>query len=683
LVRSDRDGLSWGGENVWRLWNSVLRTGLLPGRGPAADGKSYVEGGLAGDRAVHPVARRVWRNVNTDLMTPVTEQVVLPSGGGPQLDGRTLDVLLYRDAVLHGLRTTLELCARQRALLLEPGGPLHALCRIETRTVLRDTRIYDSVLQRASHPRFLGDGIAWATELDVLRSGETATNREPRFWAARMAEQVELQRLDVPIFTAIADERVLRCGCEVDNANGDRSVPLALVPDAFEESGFDEVMARVRSLDPAEIARQLSIVRIALSDGPPRPKRRARPNEAPASQRYTIQLAHEEARALRHKLQSLAVDGGSDGLNWVGFVESPGQGRAEFQPLGFDLFNGRAGIALFFAAVARCLHDASAAKLARGALGPLAHAHQAPRVALRLVESLDVGGATGLGGIVYAIHTIGTLLRDGAMHNAARTLAQAITPARIREDRAFDLTSGSAGAMLALTRIRRDAADGVLDAAVLAAVDHLLSSRSVDRVGVPRGWRGSHGAMYTGFAHGAAGIAYALRVIAREYRLKDAAAASREALSFIDAHQLEPDGWYESAGAAPPVTAHPWCSWCHGAAGIGLGRLSHTPHGTAVDQAIRHTLDAVHPGADHLCCGTLGRTHFLLRAASARRDHALVNLARERVVGVVERARARDAYVAGVAPEFAPAFFQGLAGIGYELLRIAHPRALPSVLTWS
>jgi lantibiotic modifying enzyme len=73
----------------------------------------------------------------------------------------------------------------------------------------------------------------------------------------------------------------------------------------------------------------------------------------------------------------------------------------------------------------------------------------------------------------------------------------------------------------------------------------------------------------------------------------------------------------------------------------------------------------------------------LLRAASARRDHALVNLARERVVGVVERARARDAYVAGVAPEFAPAFFQGLAGIGYELLRIAHPRALPSVLTWS
>jgi len=29
-----------------------------------------------------------------------------------------------------------------------------------------------------------------------------------------------------------------------------------------------------------------------------------------------------------------------------------------------------------------------------------------------------------------------------------------------------------------------------------------------------------------------------------------------------------------------------------------------------------------------------------------------------------------------------PGFFQGTAGIGYELLRIAHPEMLPSVLLW-
>jgi len=29
-----------------------------------------------------------------------------------------------------------------------------------------------------------------------------------------------------------------------------------------------------------------------------------------------------------------------------------------------------------------------------------------------------------------------------------------------------------------------------------------------------------------------------------------------------------------------------------------------------------------------------------------------------------------------------PGFFQGTAGIGYELLRIAHPEKLPSVLLW-
>lgn len=93
LIRTERVGEGRGGAHVWRMWNSVLRTGLLPGRGPAADGRSYLEGGLAGHRATHPVERRTWRRVNTDLMTLVTEQVVLPSGSGPRLGEHPVDVM--------------------------------------------------------------------------------------------------------------------------------------------------------------------------------------------------------------------------------------------------------------------------------------------------------------------------------------------------------------------------------------------------------------------------------------------------------------------------------------------------------------------------------------------------------------------------------------------------------------
>jgi lantibiotic modifying enzyme len=31
---------------------------------------------------------------------------------------------------------------------------------------------------------------------------------------------------------------------------------------------------------------------------------------------------------------------------------------------------------------------------------------------------------------------------------------------------------------------------------------------------------------------------------------------------------------------------------------------------------------------------------------------------------------------------YQPGFFQGMAGIGYALLRLAHPDLLPSVLLW-
>jgi lantibiotic modifying enzyme len=34
------------------------------------------------------------------------------------------------------------------------------------------------------------------------------------------------------------------------------------------------------------------------------------------------------------------------------------------------------------------------------------------------------------------------------------------------------------------------------------------------------------------------------------------------------------------------------------------------------------------------------------------------------------------------ATPFAPGFFRGMAGIGYQLLRLADPNSLPSVLLW-
>jgi lantibiotic modifying enzyme len=52
-----------------------------------------------------------------------------------------------------------------------------------------------------------------------------------------------------------------------------------------------------------------------------------------------------------------------------------------------------------------------------------------------------------------------------------------------------------------------------------------------------------------------------------------------------------------------------------------------------------------------------------------------------RATRMVRRARARRTYGTAIEDRYTPGFLQGAAGIGYTLLRVAHPR-LPCVLLW-
>jgi len=625
LVRSHEGAKADGGAHVWRSWNSVLRTGLLPARGPASNGRSYLEGGLAGAHAGHPTRLRGWRHINTDAMTPTSTDVISRSLGGPMLRGRPVDIARHRSVLARGLRYVLEHVVAHREALLRDGGPLDALSNVVSRAVLRDTRIYASVLARSIHPRFLRSGVTWSTELDVLRAPELTSLQRPHFWAARRTEQRELRRLDIPLFTIAAASRRLVAGMPEQGRDSAGEQPHAEVEDVTDHAGIHDVYTRIRALDADEIERQLQMVRVALTPGA---TCRARSVRETAPSAFTRSLAHSEARAIAARLARLSVDDLTGGSTWVGFVERPGSTRAELGDIGFDLFGGRVGIALFLAAVARTTGDNASARLARRALGPLADGAAKPRQAIALVEQMGLGAGTGLGGVIYGLARIASLLKDPSLTRAAWMLARTITPARIETDGTFDVLGGSAGAILGLLALRPEAPDSLLRRQVDFATSHLLGARSTDASSGQRAWRGNGGRLHTGFAHGAAGIALALRRADDALGAADARLASAEAEAFIDAHDWPAgDSWRETSDYANAPSARPWCSWCRGAAGIGLARLQRGAHdgmrSTAVAQAARRTSLSVHPSVDHLCCGTLGRVEFLFTAGLVARDRAL------------------------------------------------------------
>ena len=94
------------------------------------------------------------------------------------------------------------------------------------------------------------------------------------------------------------------------------------------------------------------------------------------------------------------------GLDWLGDAEV-----FQLVCLGPDLYNGASGIALFLAAHAAATGRQSSAELARAAVAHL-RKNLKSRNAARMARSLGVGGATGLGSIVYALAVMSKCLRD-------------------------------------------------------------------------------------------------------------------------------------------------------------------------------------------------------------------------------------------------------------------------------
>jgi len=131
------------------------------------------------------------------------------------------------------------------------------------------------------------------------------------------------------------------------------------------------------------------------------------------------------------------------------------------------------------------------------------------------------------------------------------------------------------------------------------------------------------------------------------------------------------------------------CQWCHGASGIGLARLgildalTNAQIRRDIDVAVEITAEMPRVALDHLCCGNFGRLEFLFTAGRRLNRTGLVALARARAYETVAHARKAGGFNWRVGnDQFNLGFFTGLSGVGYTLLRFAHPDVLPSVMLW-
>lgn len=414
----------------------------------------------------------------------------------------------------------------------------------------------------------------------------------------------------------------------------------------------------------------------------------------------------------------------------------------QLEQLGPHLYDGKLGVALFLAAVGRCAGRSEHADLSLRILNPLRRslANLARDPAAAAQATLSIGGLIGIGSFIYSLLKIGEWLGEPSLLDEAHDATTLITSERITGDKRVYLQVGSAGAILALLALHKVApvanrnGRAPLDIARECGL-HLLDSR-VAFAGFPKAWYLSPGKPpLIGFSYGAAGISCALLRLfeaspepewreaaldgweyARSfYRPEDRTWTDIRALlrSSLDGpvEGSWSDWWlFKSKGDIPldlqeeivaarqehrkeTVLAN---KWCHGAAGIAMARIAtlSSLDSPEIRDEIAGALDEtcsfadaekfMAHSADDLCCGHMGRVETLLYASQQFGDEAVLRQAAHTIAHrVIERARAKGSYTCSAArgtEHFSPALFQGTAGIGYTLLRLAHPEDLPCLL---
>ena len=253
----------------------------------------------------------------------------------------------------------------------------------------------------------------------------------------------------------------------------------------------------------------------------------------------------------------------------------------------------------------------------------------------------------------------------------------------------MDIIGGTAGAIIGLLALY--AATGkatVLETAIVGGA-HLIHEQ-VSHGDVPNAWKTMDKKMLTGFSHGATGIAYALLRLYAMTRNADYLAAALDGMAyerslFCPEQANWPDRSFESG--RDPIFAVQWCS---GAAGMGLGRLGlmdivDIPDiQSEIELALHTTQNYGVRALDHLCCGNMGRIEVLWVGSQRFSRPDWHEAALQQATQVIARARRTGGYQLFTnLPNsvFTPGFFQGVSGIGYQLLRLARPE-LPSVLLW-
>lgn len=661
--------------------HSVLRIGMLPQRMWAEGTNDGLElsglGGAAGQLTPYSVLQA--ESEGTDKMRFVRKKVEMPgSNNRPSLNGEAVSAHDHVDAITRGFTSIYRLILKHRDELLVEGGPFSAFAEDEVRTVLRPTRLYAMLLYESYHPSMLRDALDRDRFLDRIWVG---IDQVPYMAQVIPDELRDLQLGDIPVFGSRPGSRHLWSSRDEQ------------ITDFFVEPSLNSVRRRLQNLSEDDLSRQVWFTRASLTTlimG------LGQNLWAGYNPEHSNELADRErliaaARKVGDRLEVLAQRD-EDTAMWAG-VTLVNERSWTLLPIGSDLYDGTAGIALFLAYLGSITGEQRYTQLARAALIATRRRQEVLLAEPKLIGNL--GGFSFWGGMVYTLAHLGKLWNEPELFEEAELLVSRL-PDLIEDDEHLDVLEGASGCIGALLALYKCTASENALAIAIRCADRLVARAEPMSGGVA--WKTNNAEAQkplAGFSHGVAGITWALMeifAVTGDVRYRQTALDGivyertlfiPEAGNWQDIRDLKEEEWDD------PAKQRFMVAWCHGAVGVGLARLRALSHVDAADAAdiraeirvaLKTTLERGF-GLNHcLCHGDLGNLELLFQASQVLDDSDLARQTYQTATSILDSID-KHGFLCGVPMGVeTPGMMTGLAGIGFGLLRLAEPARVPSVL---
>jgi lantibiotic modifying enzyme len=540
------------------------------------------------------------------------------------------------------------------------------------RFLFRNTVVYSTLLKQLSTRNAMADSAVAIVNLEALSRAFVVQPFAERVREILRAERRSMINYDIPMFTTLSNSRSLFTDDGIE------------ISDALAVSPSDQLQQSILGLSESDLQRQLLWIRAAVSlpalnnqlDTPYAPF--AVCSDAESRRPLDVSLGH---------LRERVIDYCEDRLRAI--VENPDSPQEPAYPrwtLSFDsgsfcykgpstvwtLFDGLPGIALFAAAASRTYGSCVGARIVTCATDFFGNPQN-------IDSFLRLGGVsviTGVLGPAYVLAHLGRIGQDPALVELSAQIARQACADQLDTVQNVGLYAGRAGVISALTVIATIADDETLLQAAGVVVDQAMASADVEHLVNSNQLFCNEGRPLWGVATGAAGLGCAF--------VKFGTKTGRTGILDLGIQLIETDIARFGDSKLQSLLRKNQLdqSSCFGAAGL-----------AAVVNAVQRRTDLVFDmsavagpdvhsdvraplASDQVCVGELGRAEQYLHNTRSR------PLADAIVAGFLTRYElsGKEICLPGVFDEPHPGLFQGIAGIGYQLLRSLDPEEFPSFL---